>query len=161
MLDEWGIPKTEVAKEDEKSTRPKKKNAFEIINSCFNKKFVATYEEANSLQEYLFLQILSNHPGTIPIANFVNTHDIPSDQVYNFINKSIPKGAIKYIPYPKKNKTEDAESIENICKFYKCNIEIGNRYAEMLPQSEIDKINSIYRLGGIVGGKMPKKKKGK
>ena len=161
MLDEWGIPITKVVEEDTTTTKPKKKNAFEIINSCFNKRFFATQTEAESIQEYLFLQILSNHAGTIPIANFVNVHNIPSDQVYNFVYKSIPAGAIKYIPYPKKSKVEDVDSIENICKFYKCSVKIGNRYAELLPQEEIDKINNIYREGGIVGGKMPKKKKGK
>jgi len=156
MLDEWGIPKSKEVEEETTTTKEKKKNSFEIINSCFNKRFVATAEETNSLQEFLFLQILSNHPATIDIANFVNIHEIPIDQVYNLVNKLIPRGAIKYIPYPKKNKTIDDESIENICKFYKCNIAIGNRYADMLPQVEIDKINDIYRQGGIIKTKRKK-----
>ena len=146
MIDEWGIKRSSPQKPEDpenlKKVQKSKRNDFEIMASCFNKKFYATEEEISSISEYLFLNLLSNDYSTIFISNFLNLYEIPKKQMYNFVYNLVPK--INYIRYPSRSK-EKNKNIENISKYYKCNLNLAKKYYELLPKSEIEKINEIYR----------------
>jgi len=153
-MNEWGIELPPPPMEEVVTPKTKKKSIFDIIGSTYNKRYFASDEDINSsLNEFMLVNILSNHPATIFLAEYLNNHNMPLPTAYRFIYHSIPKGAIRNILYPSNKKSQkniSEDEIEVICKHYKCNEVIAQKYFNILPKEELDKIVDMYAEGGIV-----------
>lgn len=165
-LDEWGIPIQKVAEAEVLPVKAKKKTLFEVIGTTYNKRYFASDEDINStLNEYMLANILSNHPATVFLADYINTHNIPLTIAYRYVYHTIPKGVISNIPYPSKKKVPKAltdNEMDAMCRHYRCNEILASRYARMLPESELNNIVGMYAEGGTerkLRKKKPKKKK--
>lgn len=145
MLEDWGF-ESEKQPEEFVYVKPKVKNPFDIMNTAFNKKFTPTLQEKQSINEFLFHNILSNDPKTIELALMFTTRKIPVERQYDIVRAFVPKC---YIGYPSKKKEVKMEDVEMISDYYNCNMRVAEEYLELMTPDDVQRIRNKYTEGKI------------
>jgi len=143
MLEEWGYeapPEPEVFE----YKKPKPKNLFSIMNSCIDKRMKPTLKEKQSINEFLFHNILSNNASSLELALMFTTREIPIEFQYDIVNFVMPKG---YIPYPSKKKEKINSEIDMISDYYNCSLKVAKKYHELMSKNEIERIVDTFSEG--------------
>ena len=119
------------------------KSSYQVMTSVLSN-YQPTLEEKRSVSSFFLCRYLSNNPMAIHIGNAFNRYHnlIPVETQYD-IAKSLLKGKIKFIQFPKKPKNEDI-TIKNICRFYKVNIDTAHTYFNFMPDSERLRFETLY-----------------
>lgn len=125
-----------------------KRNMYDIQNSILKKDFIPTDDELKMLNSFLVCRWLSNHPFSIEVANYINSHYTLPIKAQYWLARSFVNG-VKFIGQAKKEK-EDTEKIEAISKEYICNNNLAKRYIEILPDEEIERILSKWNSHGRI-----------
>lgn len=153
-LGEWGIEvHNDPVIEEYTPEKTKGKSVFDIMMSAFNKKFVPSQAEKDSIPEFLFHQILSNDPKTIQLAVMFTTNTIPVAVQYDMVRSLLPKC---FINYPKKSKV-DNEIIDLLSDYYNCSMRVAEQYSHLLSAEQIDEIQTKFQIGKV--GKIKKGKR--
>jgi hypothetical protein len=125
------------------SKNQEKKSSYQIMVSIFNN-YNPTKEEKLTINGFFFVRYLSNNAKAIHVGNVFNRYfkEIPLDIQYDMAKQTL-KGKIKYIQFAKKEKNEN-ETIKNISKFYKINLEKAKEYYDLMPDTEKEKFKNLY-----------------
>jgi len=153
-LADWGVPDTKPPEEFVLEKVKPRYSDFQIMYSAIDKKFNPTLAEKEKVSEFLFGQVLSNHEHLIELALLFTTKNIPNNKQYDFVRHVTPK---MYVPYPSKKKVVVNSAVEAISTYYRCSIAQATTYYEMMPKSEVERIENKYKEGTAKG----KPKKGK
>ena len=144
-MGEWGLaPEPEIVLEDYKA--PKGRSTWDVMNSAINKKIKPTQAEKLKISEFMFHRLLARFEETLDFALIFTTKDIPIDKQFDIIDKLVGKG---FVPFEKGNKKTSDDSIENISKYYNCNVNVAEQYIGIMPEHEIQRINEKYNKGKI------------
>jgi hypothetical protein len=120
-----------------------KKSTYQVMTSIFNN-YNPSLEEKLKINGFFLVRYLSNNSKAIHIGNVFNRFykQIPINIQYD-ISKQLLKGKIKFIQFPKKQ--EDAnQTVLNISKYYKINLDRGKEYYNLMPESEREKFKKLY-----------------
>lgn len=144
-MDEWGI-ETEEEIPVSKQKAPKGRSMWDVMNSSINKKVKPSLQEKQKISEFLFHKLLARFENTLEFSLMFTTKNIPVEHQYNIINRLVPKG---FIPFEKNKKSFSSETLDNVVRYYRCSDEVAEQYLEMMPESEIERINKKYKKGKI------------
>jgi len=103
--------------------KKEKYDLFKVITSAFNKKYEPTLEEKQKINEWVFMNYVSNSPDLIEIVNEFNIREIPIEFQYDILKQITPK---MFIKYPKKTKRD--EMFDEIIDKYKVSYEVAREY---------------------------------
>lgn len=107
-----------------------------------------TDTEIKSINSFMLARWLSNHPGTVAVANYINNnHQL--DIVQQYLVARYKVHGIKFIAQRKKSDDND-ELINILSEHYQIRDELALEYAKMLPETEINKLISMYKNTGRV-----------
>jgi predicted SnoaL-like aldol condensation-catalyzing enzyme len=120
-----------------------KKSTYQIMTSILSN-YKPNKIEKLSINGFFFVRYLSNNPKAIHIGNVFNRYykEIPLNIQYD-IAKQLLKGKIKFIQFPKKEKHLD-ETITNISKYYKINLDKAKEYWNLMPEKEREYFRTLY-----------------
>lgn len=122
----WLNPVKETKKE-EVEEKKEKFDLFKVMYSCLKKDYKPTEDEKKKLNEWLFLNVLSNNKSLIEMTNEFNIREIPVEVMYDIVNNLVPK---MYIPYPKKTKID--KDIEATMDRYNISKSVAQEYLKIL-----------------------------
>lgn len=119
-----------------------KPELFDILNSISNKQKHYSKDELDNYNPFMIARFLSMGDDTIFFAHEVSKmSSLPNQLQYEFLYKGINKKK-RYFKYIKGEKKE--KSLGNICKYYNVREEVGLEYLEILTNTQIKEINSLY-----------------
>jgi len=116
------------------------------MNSCITKKMKPTLKEKQSINEFLFHNVLSNNASSLELALMFTTHNIPVEHQYNLVNIIMPKG---YIPYPSKKKDVIIEEVQMVSDYYNCSLRVAEEYLTLMDDEEKQRIINTFTEGKI------------
>jgi len=145
-MDEWGIEETPEVVFDEYKA-PKGRSTWDVMNSAINKKIKPTLEEKKKINEFMFHKLLSRFEQTLELALMFTTKNIPIENQYDIIDSLVPKG---FVPFEKGKKKVSNSTITNISNHYRCSETLAERYVQMMPEHEIERINIKYNKKGKI-----------
>ena len=122
---------------------------FKVMTGVLDQRKKPSDEEIQKIPSYIFCRWLSGSPYTIQAANIFNKYDkIPIENQYKMI-KSAFAGKVKYIPYPKRENTEGAKTLEYISEHFKINLTKAEEYLELLDPAELKSIIDMYEAAEL------------
>lgn len=144
-MDEWGI---EVEEEIPvlKQKALKGRSMWDVMNSSINKKVKPTLQEKQKISEFLFQRLLARFENTLDFSLMFTTKNIPIEHQYDIIDTLVPKG---FVPFEKNKKAFSSETLDNVVRHYRCSDVVAEQYLEIMPESEIERINKKYKKGKI------------
>lgn len=119
---------------------------FKTMTASLNgpKQKLPTAENIEKIPSYVFCRWLSGNMFAIHAANQINLYsNIPIQNQFHIINKAFG-GKIKYIPYPKADKTDTTKTIEVLIKHFKINEELAREYLDVIDENELKQLMEIY-----------------
>lgn len=123
-----------------------KRKSYQVMTNILKKEFTPTEEEIRSINSFMMTRWLSNHPGTIAVANYINNnHTMDIVQQYELAYGNVH--GIKYIANRTASK-EDDEVLDIISEHYQIRYELAKEYLKMMPKEEVDKLVGIYKNTG-------------
>jgi len=118
---------------------------FKTLTGAIKKNTNPTDAEIEKIPSFIFCRWLSGNPYTIKAANLFNTYSkIPIKNQYRMVKQSFC-GKIKYIPYPKKAKTDTSLSIKYLQEHFKLNKQAATEYLDLIDKQELNDIVNMYK----------------
>ena len=116
-------------------------NQFELFKTVLTGK---ESENSDKLQSFVFLRWLSGEKRVILASNMVNRYSqIPENVQYQMFRKML-HGKIKFIPYPKANKSKPIEDLALVSKHYNVTIERAATMIELVSDEELKYLRKLY-----------------
>lgn len=152
---EEGYLEPEKIKEEIESKKPKSTNMFKTMATIVNKNYFPSYDEIEKINSFMMIRYISNDPNGVQMALYLDYFHktIPLQAQYRFLRYSL-SNKISYIKFPAKEKADDQEELDIICKHYKANQILGMRYIKLLPRHILDELVQRYTSHGQIGNKV-------
>ncbi len=131
---------------------PKLTTSYKIQSSILSKE-MPSEAQACSISSFFFARWMSMNKFTTPVANVINTfYNIPEKTQYIFANDYAEltglRNKVKFIGFQKDKKDENFQKLlDNISRLYKVNETTAIEYFDLMPDSEKDRIYSLYDVG--------------
>ena len=117
---------------------------FTVFKKILNKSEI-TDLDLEKINDFIFCRWLSGNPNTIMVANVINYyHKLPLKIKVKFVEELIGK-KIKYIPFPKQEKTED---LKYICNYFNISEDKAIMYAEFLKEEDFEYLRNLEKQNG-------------
>jgi len=142
-MGEWGLA-PEPEKVLEEYSAPKSRSMWDVMNAAINKKIKPTLAEKQKVSEFMFHKLLARFENTLDFALMFTTKDIPIEHQWDIINNLVDKG---FVPFEKGTKKVDESTFANIIKYYRCSPSVAEQYLEIMPDTELARINDKYNKG--------------
>lgn len=143
-MGEWGLAPTPEVQLEEYNA-PKSRSVWDVMNASIDKKIKPTLAEKQKVSEFMFNKMLARFENTLEFALMFTTKDIPVEHQWDIINRVVGKG---FVPFERGKKKVDDITFENIIKYYRCSPSVAEQYLEIMPDSEITRINDKYNKKG-------------
>lgn len=122
---------------------------FTVFKKVLSPKADFTDDDITKVSDFVFTRWLSGNAGTLQIAQMFNLYSkIPTDVKLKVAQKII-NGKIRYIPYPKSEKTEISENLKMISEFFTISMEKAKLYYEFISEQDMkyikDCVESKYK----------------
>lgn len=125
-----------------------KRNPYQVMTNILKKEFKPSDEEMKSVNSFMMVRWLSNHPQSIAVANYINNnHTMDIVQQYTLAYNTVH--GIKYIANKGKEKHND-EVLDILSEHYNLRYELAKEYLKMLPEEEVQRIVGMYKNTGRV-----------
>ena len=134
----------------EKVSEVTKLSPFDVLNDL-NKHILHSEIEVkdSGLNIYLLLMFIKNNNIGLHLANYLNENwKIDFYQMYLFVFFTFKKFNVSGVRWVKSEKGLKYDQAENIQRYYHCSYITALDYLRVLPDSEIEKINQMYKHGG-------------
>lgn len=117
---------------------------FTVFKKILNKSNI-TDDDLSKINDFIFCRWLSGNPNSLLVANVINYyHKLPLKIKVKFVEELIGN-KIKYIPYPKQEKTED---LKYICHYFNISEDKARMYAEFLKEEDFEYLRNLEKQNG-------------
>lgn len=147
MIDIFGEVVNNESKVDEPD-KPKKVGLFDWLNNLnYDKKPIFNDETEKDFSSFMINRGMSQNVETIMFANEMNKHPLATkNMVYDFYFYIVSKKK-RFSKWAKKDSTNE-DDIKLVMDHYQINRNRANEYLRILNKNDIDKIKSMYVVGG-------------